>query len=96
MFINDVNKGFHVYDYTDPKKPSDSIIKAPGATDLAIKGNTVYINQAVDLVTATFDPCDKKKFTVNRNKMCFRKASLNGSVANTNQDEIIIDWTLTK
>jgi hypothetical protein len=33
--------------------------KAPGATDLAIKGNTVYINQAVDLVTATFDP-DKK------------------------------------
>jgi hypothetical protein len=56
MFINDVNKGFHVYDYTDPKKPIRPILyKAPGATDLAIKGNTVYINQ-VDLVTATFDP----------------------------------------
>jgi hypothetical protein len=26
MFINDVNKGFHVYDYTDPKNLSDSIL----------------------------------------------------------------------
>jgi hypothetical protein len=27
MFINDVNKGFHVYDYTDPKNLSDHFIK---------------------------------------------------------------------
>jgi hypothetical protein len=55
----------------------------------------MYINQAVDLVTATFDPATKN-LGVNRNKMCFRKSKSNGSVANTNQDEIIIDWTLTK
>ncbi|MFV8355735.1 hypothetical protein ACNQGB_06080 [Flavobacterium sp. XS1P32] len=98
MFINDVNKGFHVYDYTDPKKPIRlHFIKAPGATDLAIKGNTVYINQAVDLVTATFDPATKKFTVTNRNKNVFpQKQAPNGSVANTNQDEIIIDWTLTK
>ena len=98
MFINDVNKGFHVYDYIDPRKPIRLyFIKAPGATDLAIKGNTVYINQAVDLVTATFDPATKKFVVTNRNKNVFpQKQAPNGSVANTNQDEIIIDWTLTK
>jgi hypothetical protein len=97
MFINDVNKGFHVYDYTDPKKPIRlHFIKAPGATDLAIKGNTVYINQAVDLVTATFDPATKNLWLLTETKCVSAKTSSNGSVANTNQDEIIIDWTLTK
>jgi hypothetical protein len=51
-------------------------IKAPGATDLAIKGNTVYINQAVDLVTATFDPATKNLQLLTETKMCFRKSKL--------------------
>lgn len=98
MFINDVNKGFHVYDYTDASKPIRvHFIKAPGATDLAIKGNTVYINQAVDLVTATFNPATKIFTVTNRNRNVFpQKQAPNGSVANTNQDQIIIDWTLIK
>ncbi|WP_158729865.1 MULTISPECIES: hypothetical protein [unclassified Flavobacterium] len=98
MFINDVNKGFHVYDYANPSKPERLyFIKAPGATDLAIKGNTVYINQAVDLVTATFDP-DTKIFKVtNRNKNVFpQKQAPNGTFGYTKDSEIIIDWNLKK
>jgi hypothetical protein len=76
----------------DPKNLSElHFIKAPGATDLAIKGNTVYINQAVDLVTATFDPAKKILRLLNRNKMCFRKkASSKWFRSHTNQ-QIIID-----
>jgi hypothetical protein len=98
MFINDVNKGFHVYDYTDPNKPIRlHFIKAPGATDLAIKGNTLYINQAVDLVTATFNPATKKFAVTNRNRYVFpQKQAPNGSNAYTKENEIIIDWTLIK
>jgi hypothetical protein len=98
MFINDVNKGFHVYDYTDPKKPIRLyFIKAPGATDLAIKGNTVYINQAVDLVTATFDPATKNFTVTNRNRNVFpQKQAPNGLQGYTKENEIIIDWTLIK
>lgn len=98
MFINDVNKGFHIYDYSDSKKPVRiHFIKAPGATDLAIKGNTVYINQAVDLVTATFNPTTKIFTVTNRNRNVFpQKQAPNGANAAMNQDEIIIDWTLIK
>lgn len=96
MFINDVNKGFHVYDYTDPRKPIRlHFIKAPGATDLAIKGNTVYINQAVDLVTATFNPITKIFTVTNRNKNVFpQKQAPNSLHGFTKENEIIIDWTL--
>lgn len=98
MFINDVNKGFHVYDYTNPSKPERLyFIKAPGATDLAIKGNTMYINQAVDLVTATFDPTTRIFKVTNRNKNVFpQKQAPNGIFGYTKDDEIIIDWNLKK
>ncbi len=98
MFVNDVNKGFHVYDYADSNKPIRlHFIKAPGATDLAIKGNTVYINQAIDLVTATFDPATKKFTVTNRNRNVFpQKQAPNGLQGYTKENEIIIDWTLIK
>jgi hypothetical protein len=50
MFINDVNKGFHVYDYADAKKPIRSILLKLRRYWQPSKGNTVYINQTVDLV----------------------------------------------
>jgi hypothetical protein len=74
---------------------SDPFYKAPGATDLAIKGNTVYINQAVDLVTATFDPATKN-FGLLETKNVFPQKQAQMVPWPTNQDEIIIDWTLTK
>nr|WP_315188260.1 hypothetical protein [uncultured Flavobacterium sp.] len=94
MFINDVNKGFHVYDYSDPKDPVRlQFIKAPGATDLAIIDDIIYINQAVDLVTITYNSATKKIDIKNRNKNVFpQKKSPNGFSGNTNENEIIIDW----
>lgn len=98
MFINDVNKGFHVYDYSDPKNPVRlQFIKAPGATDLAIIDNVIYINQAVDLVTITYNSATKKIDITNRNKNVFpQKKSPNGFSGNPSKDEIIIDWSEVK
>jgi len=94
MFINDVNKGFHVYDYSDPKNPVRlQFIKAPGATDLAIIDDVIYINQAVDLVTITYNATTKKIEITNRNKNVFpQKKSPNGFSGNHKENEIIIDW----
>jgi hypothetical protein len=51
LFINDKNKGFHIYDNSDPENPIYlKFINIPGATDMAIKSNIVYINQATDLI----------------------------------------------
>ncbi|MFV8345421.1 hypothetical protein [Flavobacterium sp. ZB4P13] len=98
MFVNDVNKGFHVYDYSNPKNPIRlHFIKAPGATDLAIRNNTIYINQAVDLVTATYNSATNQFVVTNRNKSVFPQkqapSGLNGYVTD---NQIIIDWNLIK
>lgn len=98
MFINDVNKGFHVYDYSDPKNPVRlQFIKVPGATDLAIIDDIIYINQAVDLVTITYNSETKKIDITNRNKNVFpQKKSPNGFYGNPKENEIIIDWKENK
>lgn len=59
IFINDKHKGFHLFDNTDPKNPvKKKFLNVPGATDIAVRNNTFYINQATDLVTLTFNASD--------------------------------------
>lgn len=51
VYINEVQKGFHVLDNRDPENPKNiSFIEIPLATDLAIRNNTIYVHHAVDLV----------------------------------------------
>lgn len=56
LFINEVNKGFHIYDNSDPASPKAiHFLAAPGSTDLAIRNDMVYINQARDLIAVEYD-----------------------------------------
>ncbi len=94
MFITDVNKGFHVYNYSDAENPvKTAFITAPGATDLAIKNNIIYINQAVDLLTINYDATNNIILSAFRNRNVFpTKPAPNGQYAYTSDDEIVIDW----
>lgn len=63
IFVNEVNKGFHIYDNSTPSAPLKvKFLEIPGATDVAIRGTNMYINQATDLVTLQFNIVD---YTVN-------------------------------
>jgi len=95
MFITDVNKGFHVYNYSNPENPLKvAFINVPGATDLAIRNNIIYINQAVDLITLEYDPLSNTINSLHRNRNVFpSKVGPNGEMAYPNRDEIVIDWT---
>lgn len=56
IFINDKRTGFHIFDNTDVANPiKKKFLKIPGATDISIRNNTLYINQATDLVVLTLD-----------------------------------------
>lgn len=56
VFINELNKGFHVLDNRDPENPVNiSFIEIPLATDLAIRNNTIYVHHAVDLVAMRYN-----------------------------------------
>ncbi|MDO3694584.1 hypothetical protein QVZ41_06960 [Wenyingzhuangia sp. chi5] len=57
IFVNEKNEGFHIYDNSNPSNPIKvRFLKVPGATDIAIRGNVFYLNQATDLVTLRFNP----------------------------------------
>jgi len=52
VFLNEVDKGVHIIDITNPAKPVNiAFIDIPGCVDLAIKGAYLYADCYTDLVT---------------------------------------------
>jgi hypothetical protein len=52
LFINERNKGIHVFDNTDAFNPQPlSFIAIPGNLDIEIRGNRLYADSFTDLVT---------------------------------------------
>jgi hypothetical protein len=51
IFLNEVDKGIHVIDNSDPWHPQRvSFIDIPGNLDIAVKGNTLYADMYTDFV----------------------------------------------
>jgi hypothetical protein len=51
IFINEVDKGFHIIDNTNPSSPQRvGFVDLPGNIDLAVKGNLLFADSYVDLV----------------------------------------------
>ncbi|AWH85231.1 hypothetical protein HYN59_08915 [Flavobacterium album] len=94
LFINDVNKGFHVFNYTDPLNPMPlGFLNIPGATDLAMSDNVMYVNQATDLVTMQFQDVGNTVIVTKRNKDVFPVLlSPNGTVGQVADNEVVIGW----
>lgn len=60
IFINEKYRGVHIIDNSDPANPRQTgFIMAPGSLDMAVKGNIIYLDNAVDLVA--FDLAAKKE-----------------------------------
>ncbi|MFW6328128.1 MAG: LVIVD repeat-containing protein [Bacteroidota bacterium] len=52
IFINEYQKGIHIVDNADPKNPQIvSFIEIPGNVDMAIKGDKLYADSYIDLLT---------------------------------------------
>jgi hypothetical protein len=51
LFINELGEGFHIFDNTDPAKPTPiSFVSIPGNVDVAVKDSILYADNRVDLV----------------------------------------------
>lgn len=51
IFLNDIDKGIHVIDNSNPSQPKQvAFIDIPGNMDLAVKGNILYADLYTDLV----------------------------------------------
>ncbi len=95
LFIADVNRGFHIYNYSDPANPEKiAFLNIPGATDVAIRDHILYINQAVDLVAIDYDPIQNTIDVTNRTRNVFPdKMSPDGFYSNrSSENKIVTDW----
>lgn len=92
IFITDENQGFHIYDNSNPNNPQlTGFLSVPGATDMAIKNNTIYINQAVDLVAVNLTNNDVVVQKRIRNTFP-QKVSPDGWQHQVGENEIIVNW----
>ena len=97
LFINEKNQGFHVFNNSNPENPINiGFLKVLGASDLAIKDNAVYVNNAVDLIaiepnfeTSTIEIT---KRIPNTFPQLFSPEGF--GYYNLEQDDIIVDWIL--
>lgn len=59
LFINEIKKGIHIFDNSNPSKPQAiSFLKIPGVIDMAVKENTLYVDNYMDIVA--FDIANPK------------------------------------
>ncbi|MCW3806561.1 LVIVD repeat-containing protein [Plebeiibacterium marinum] len=59
IFINEYQKGIHVVDNSDPSNPQKvSFIEIPGNIDMAIKGDKLYADSYIDLLTIDISDMD--------------------------------------
>jgi hypothetical protein len=62
LFINEKYKGVHIFDNTNPENPvKKGFIMAPGCMDMAVKGNIIYLDNAVDMVSFDLDSMKETK-----------------------------------
>lgn len=97
LFINQPNKGFHVFDNSNPESPVNmAFLKVLGSTDLSIRNDILYINNARDLIAVKPNFTDKTISITKRivNTFPELEAPNNCCYELTNDDEVIIDWIL--
>jgi hypothetical protein len=64
IFINEKFKGVHVIDNINPSNPQKiGFIMVPGSIDIAVKDNSLYVDNATDLVTIDISKINEPKVT---------------------------------
>jgi hypothetical protein len=90
IFVNDKYKGVHIIDNSNPASPRQiGFIMAPGCLDMAVRGDIVYLDNAVDLVA--FDMTTHK--VTERLKNYFPEpANPTGEHFYNSTDLIVVGW----
>jgi hypothetical protein len=94
LFICEPYKGVHVIDNSDPRNPhATDFIEIPGCVDIAVRNNTLYADNAVDLVAVDLD--ERKEVARERNafKAIVSPSGWWGTVSEDHKNKIIVGFT---
>ncbi|MEP6596609.1 MAG: hypothetical protein ABJA71_11720 [Ginsengibacter sp.] len=91
IFLNEIDKGIHIIDNSDPVSPQNvAFIDIPGNMDLALKGNILYADAYADLVTIDIaNPLNVIVKKYNEGVFPFRNYGTGFMAAD---GKMIIDW----
>lgn len=91
LFVNEINKGVHVIDNSNPSNPvKKSFLNIPGNVDIAVKGNILYADIYTDMLTLDIsDPLAAHITSITKNVFPERSYG-HGFWADTSQ--YIVDW----
>lgn len=92
LFINEKDKGIHIYDNTNPSAPRNlAFIAIPGNGDIAVKGTTLYADSYIDLVA--LDIADIKNIRVfKRIQAIFPNALNQNGIWIDTAKGMVVDW----
>ncbi|WP_276500602.1 LVIVD repeat-containing protein [Terrimonas pollutisoli] len=90
IFLNEVDKGIHVIDNSNPSSPVNiSFIDIPGNMDMAVKGNILYADLYGDLVTIDITDPRNVKLTKTIEGIFPERMWGNGF---RGSGDIVVDW----
>jgi hypothetical protein len=98
IFLNDIDKGIHIFDNSDPSHPvQTAFLNIPGNEDIAVKGNILYADMYGDLLAIDITDLHHVQVmntvrSVFRNQAYFngRLTILNGNFVDSSQ--VITGW----
>lgn len=91
IFLNEVDKGVHIIDNTNPSNPmTKAFINIPGNLDIAVKGSTMYADLYGDMVVVDISNPLQANFVKHINNVFPERQYTNGFVPDSNL--VIVDW----
>lgn len=91
IFLNEINKGVHVIDNSDPSSPDKvAFIDIPGNLDIAVKGTTLYADLYTDLLAIDIANPLQASLTKVVPDVFPERSYTDGFVPR--QDKVIVDW----
>lgn len=101
ILINDIDKGIHIFDNTDPSYPySLGFMNIPGNTQMDMRGNVLYANSFIDLLAIDLSNVNNPVL-VDRMENVFNYSvpMINESypVADISTDQgVVVSWSIEK
>jgi hypothetical protein len=91
IFLNDVDKGIHVIDNSDPTHPTQiAFLNIPGTQDIAIKGNTLFADMYSDLLSIDITDLHHVQINTMLPALFTDRQYVNGYSMDSNQ--VIVNW----
>jgi hypothetical protein len=92
IYLNDVNKGIHIIDNSNPSHPVQiAFLSIPGNLDIAIKNNILYADMFSDLLALDITNPRQVKLTKTLENFFIGRYYVNGMVTNSG-GKIAVSW----